>query len=372
MESPCQSSLFYSNVHCGLLNNNLRVFEEPTRLRCRAYFKVAVKGEFRYRFWFSNNCYSTMCMGELAYPDRKGKPYTIHSFRVFTSDILSEEKLTGGKTVYFGGSETKTVTEGEEFYADPLSLSVREGQYLVTEIELTGTEIPVTEDSQTPEYEEFNGSLLPRMGGFKPNFIACDRPAEKKLIFLGDSITQGCGTTFDAYDHWAARISAAMTPKYACADLGLGFARSTDFLNGQSWHRAANGADYAIVCYGVNDILHANGVGQGGADPQKILESLDGCLSLLQDMGIEPILFNVPPFNYDEFNSVEVWRTINRALPELAQKHGIRLFDVAAVLSNPAPCEYRAKYGPHPDGGGGEAIMKEFIRQMSGFFQIEA
>jgi hypothetical protein len=35
-----------------------------------------------------------------------------------------------------------------------------------------------------------------------PNFIGCDKKIKKRIAFVGDSITQGCGTSLDGYAMW--------------------------------------------------------------------------------------------------------------------------------------------------------------------------
>src|SRR5438270_385180 len=40
-----------------------------------------------------------------------------------------------------------------------------------------------------------------------PQMFASDRPITKRLCFLGDSITQGIGSTRDMYSYWVAKIA---------------------------------------------------------------------------------------------------------------------------------------------------------------------
>ena len=45
--------------------------------------------------------------------------------------------------------------------------------------------------------------------------VGIDAPTKKKIAFLGDSITQGCGTPVNAYEHWNAVFADLLGNDYS-------------------------------------------------------------------------------------------------------------------------------------------------------------
>ena len=128
--------------------------------------------------------------------------------------------------VTFGGSTTKTVQPGEKFWSDPVMLDLPDGDDLVftwaVSAQATGPTMPAT---SAPFLTTFfaNGKNLAGQesnAGFSasydmlvaPQMFASDRPITKRLCFLGDSITQGIGSTRDMYSYWVAKIADGLGP----------------------------------------------------------------------------------------------------------------------------------------------------------------
>jgi len=194
-----------------------------------------------------------------------------------------------------------------------------------------------------------------------PNFIGCDKNVRRRIAFIGDSITQGCGTTFDEYDMWVGRIGNMLKDHYAVWNLGLGFSRGSDLATWGSLFYKAKQTDIAILTYGVNDICSGKyGVGRPSTAGE-IISFIEETVKRLQAEGVEVILSTVPPFRYDDSKEKE-WRCLNMAIPSLAKAYGCRIYDFEASLdvSNEYLGNDYSKYGDHPNGEGGKAAAEAF------------
>ena len=83
-----------------------------------------------------------------------------------------------------------------------------------------------------------------------------------RIAFIGDSITQGCGTTYNGYKQYAAVAAGRLGEDYAFWDLGLGYARGSDAATDGIWLYKAKQNDLVSVCFGVNDILQGHSAGE--------------------------------------------------------------------------------------------------------------
>lgn len=347
---------YTSNTLCGT-SNNFMLTGEVERFTCRAFVKPYEYGDFTWRFWFSNACDSTYAEGSVSYANRPGGRW-----RIISASVADGGDTVGGPTsaetpVTFGGEPGREVAPGEKFWSDEVQLSVAEGNYLVWTWTLEGNGIPCTPDSQIPCFRADGegwreDKIIP-----KPNLLACDRGERTRLVFIGDSITQGCGTGFDKYDFWAAEISKRLDRKHwAVWNTGLGFGRAYDAVTDGAWlYRAKTAGDVVIVCFGVNDTARGRSADDLWRDLRRISRTL-------RASGAKVILFTIPPFDFTGDRESR-WREVNRRIREADKTVADGVFDLAAVLGHPAPEDNRALYGGHPDGNGGRAAAEEFIRQ---------
>ena len=188
-----------------------------------------------------------------------------------------------------------------------------------------------------------------------PLMIGCDRPARAHIGFLGDSITQGCGTAYDSYTHWAAKIAEGLSDDLAVWDLGIGYARASDAATDGGWLARAKRCDVVNVCLGVNDLCRGRNAEQISADLCRIVR-------LLKEAGCRVILFTVPPFDFGG-DAKTWWYEINRYLRETLSKEADALFDFAAVLGKPAPDEHLSVYGGHPNAEGCAVAAKAYLAE---------
>lgn len=197
-----------------------------------------------------------------------------------------------------------------------------------------------------------------------PSFIGYKKFVSKKLVFFGDSITQGVRTLKDEYEYWAARIADGLGTDIGVWNLGSGWARAYDAAADGPWLNKAKQCDELMIVLGVNDI----DIGCRLAD--ELLGDLDTIISKIKAVNAEAsiILATVPPFNFQEERE-EIWRRVNHEILTNPPAGVNRVFDIASLLSLPAPNDHRikpeymsGKDDPHPNGIAGKAIADAFLR----------
>ena len=188
-----------------------------------------------------------------------------------------------------------------------------------------------------------------------PLMIGCDRPLTKRVGFIGDSITQGCGTAYESYTHWVAAIEKELDESIGVWDLGIGFARGYDAATDGCWLARAKQCDLVNVCFGVNDLLR-------GRTAEQVKADLNTVIRLLQEAGCQTIIFTVPPFDMvDEKQAY--WYEVNDYIRKELSHKADGFFDFARILGQPAPKEYASVYGGHPNAEGCALVAKAYLEQ---------
>ncbi len=367
---------YVSNIPLGTGNNCILEVGKPTRFKARAYLRPTVYGEFSWRFCFSNTVDSTFGgKGETAWRNKSGGYWHIHSATLSTapdsgndkaSEVFAKASPIGNTTpVTFDGRRDKAVTPDERFWSDPVTFRADEGSYLVWEWELEGDGIPFTPDSQAAIFCDWGDGFKHGTDCPFPALFGVERQVKKRIAFLGDSITQGCGTGINEYGMWVAKIAKALGTDYAVWNLGLGFGRGSDAATDGAWLSKAKQCDMAVLAYGVND-LESGTYGRGRGDTAtEFLETEETLIRLLTEAGVNVILCTVPPFPLDRMKT-EQWRIANRAIPRLAAKYGLRLFDIERVFDVSPDLGCICRYGDHPNGEGGTAAAEAFMKLFLG------
>lgn len=352
-------------------SNNFIIFGKAGETRTYiSYIKPTYPDAENFRLWFSNTVDSTFEKGQIAFADRPGGRWRLNY--AYLSDGGTDPEVIplhagASENVTFSGGRAKIVLPDEKFWSDTVSLSVPAGHYLAFTVCVTFLSddggIPVTPDSQIPCCRadgarisaKDRAAFTPDNLCVKPSLFAADKPGVKRLCFLGDSITQGCGTQNDRYEFWAAKIGLALKDSYAAWNLGLGFARARDAARDGAWLSKAKACDAAAICLGVNDLLHED------ESAENVLSYLDKITRILKENGVgRLVLFTLPPLG--DTGHLGAWREINRAIRGGAIKSADAVFDMAAVLGYGEPEEYKARFsGLHPDGNGGTAAANAFI-----------
>ncbi len=328
----------------------------------RAFLPVEAAGEYEYCFYFSNTVDSTWADGSTSYVGMPGDAYTIDSAEIGYAPEIQDEIL-GTTAVTFDGADSKSVAESETFWSDPIVYNVPEGNYLVWTWTLTGNTIPaIAMSNLTPTYASRDGGQFGYCNEIPlPQLIGCRRDVQMKIAMIGDSITQGCGTTQNANAFWVANIAKEVSGSASVWNLGLGYSRASDCVTNGDWLQRAAHADLVLVAFGTNDMIGGQyGVGQPNAG-SAIDNWIRKIAGVLQEAGCEVILLNAPPFDYDALH--EGIRTeLNGLLPATAEELGVSLFDWASLLSDPSAPE-KSLYGGHPDDTGCKVISDAFLEK---------
>ncbi len=338
--------IFSSDCTAGCGNQLLAKLPEPVTKTGRCWFKLSRGGE-RYALLFSNVIDSTYDDGSISRPGDVGGDWQIHRIRVGLCKGLKEVPAHW-HTVTFAGAEEKTVSGKEVFATDPISLNAKAGEWLCYEITFTG--------SCFPYHEEAVLTMVPDKKMPLPLMIGSDRAVSERVGFLGDSITQGCGTEDDSYTHWAAKIAEKLPESCSVWDLGIGYARAADAATDGEWLKRAKQCDKVHVCFGVNDTLR-------GRSAEAILKDLQTIVGKLKEADCRVILLTLPPFDLEGEQRVQ-WQMVNKTIRESLCKEADGLFDIAAVLGQDAPNEHLCIYGGHPDAKGCAAVAEAYLQQM--------
>jgi lysophospholipase L1-like esterase len=343
----------------------------------RTYAKPRVAGAANWRFWVSNTTDSTYGSGP-PMPNVPGGVWRIEAASVGDGGTGPVGSVVAGTSVpvTFGGAASKDVAPGERFWSDPVALDVPDGHLLAFTWALSGAAAgpgpTYTHQSITTSY--YNGSMNVAAEEaatdffastdveVAPHMFATDRPVTTRLCFLGDSITQGVGSSRNAYSFWVAKIADGLDPSIGVWNLGSGWARAADAASDGAWLWQAKQCTEVAVILGVNDIA-SDHVGA-----TQLLGYLTTIVTLLKqhDPITKVILFTVPTFNFTG-DAYTAWKTVNDTIRASPPAGVDRVFDVAAVLSQPAPNDGLVQVGlsggadAHPNDAGSAAIASAFL-----------
>ncbi len=310
----------------------------------RVYYRVQAGDTFAYRFAFRNTIDSTYADGVISHHDLSLPPWEILRAAVTQCKaVLPQEPLTM-TSLTFGGNSGKSVAPDEHFTTDPVTLTCEKGAYLCLEITYRGTRLPYHEESILPIFNKTDNGWVADKQMPLPYLVGCDRAVSHSIAFLGDSITQGIGTTPNAYTHWNARLADRLGDRFAYHNLGIGFGRASDAAANGVWFQKALQSDTVFVCFGVNDILQ-------GACAAAVKRDLTTIVSSLKAAGKHVVLQTVPPFDYAK-EKRKIWHEVNDYIRKELCDAVDYLFDSVPILGEDIPYEHRARYGGHPNDEG--------------------
>lgn len=317
------------------------------------FIKVFRSGSFNYRFVYSGVIDSTFADGSVSSCNMLCS-WSIESLSVAVTDDCNFENLNFSP-VHFKGKEG-TVVNGEQYVvSDSVRISAYKGDYLCLKISFSGTRIPCHKESIIPIYRRFTDGyrLCPEVP--VPVFTGIDYEPAKRVAFLGDSITQGIGSTFNSYKNFAAVAAETIGEMYSFWNLGLGFGRASDAASNGIWIEKAKMNDVVVLCYGVNDIFKE-------FNAEKLKSDLFKIVSLLKENGVKVLLQSIPPFDYDEFYA-EIWHEVNRYLRTELSLITDGFLGCVPVLSLNGGDSPVSRYGGHPNDEGcarwAEALIPE-------------
>ncbi len=343
---------------------------EANAITYRSYYPLEEYGALEYRFYFSNTLDATLANGRFSHVGEPGGDYEIISACIADGGTGPEDAVTNVTPVTFDGSASRSVTPGETYWSDSVTIDIPEGHYLVWEWTVTGTNIPCIQMSNIAHsYYSNGGNFIYSNEAPAPQFIGAKRDVKLRIATFGDSITQGCETTEFANNFWVSRVSQTLGSAYSVWNLGIGSGKASDAATCADWLERAKSADVVTVAFGTNDLL----VGAYGASaPSTAAETqawLRTIVTELTNAGCRVILFNAPPFNLE--GDAEANRmALNEQLPALAAELGVEFFDFASLLSDPAN-PATAQYGGHPDDEGCQIVAEAFLAQFGALLGTE-
>lgn len=321
------------------------------------FLKVFAGGAYDYIFAYSDTLDSTFADGSASACNDVCPPWRILSLSAAATSSLSVRDADF-TPVLFGGREETTVGS-PTVLSDPVRLDVPEDGYLCLKLTFAGEKLPYHEESIMPVFRLTEDGLQPDKKVPLPVFTGVRRSVNKRVGFLGDSITQGCGTPVNGYGYYAAYLSALLGKENAYQDLGLGYARASDAATDGIWLRKAKQNDVVTVCFGVNDILQGHPEETVKADLKTIVEKL-------KEAGCTVILQTVPPFDYGETHE-KIWRNVNGYIRGELSRIADAVFDDVPVLSADGKDCPQSKYGAHPSAEG-HKVWAEALRDTVGKF----
>lgn len=359
--------------------NYIMTRPEPFTHTFRTYIRLRENGPLQLKFWHSNAVDSTWDQGQEATGSEPGGEWVIEAAYVADGGkepdgsivINTQQKLT------FEGNDCKAVAAGECFWSDETSITLPEGHYLAFTWTIktlaAGKSFPYNVEGMLATAYDVSGNRAAQesAAGFTesdkllvlPSFLGYKKKVNKKLVFFGDSITQGVRTLKDEYEYWTARIAEGLGTDIGVWNLGSGWARAYDAAADGPWVNKAKQSDELMIVLGVNDI------DIGCRTAEELLADLTTIISKIKAVSTEAsiILSTVPPFNF-QGEREETWRKVNEEIQSNPPAGVNRVFDIASILSLPAPNDHRIRPeymsgqdDPHPNGLAGKAIADAFL-----------
>ncbi len=346
---------FSSDCTAGVGNQTLTRDASPVTRCGRVYFRLSHGGE-NYALLFSNRSDGSFPREPVCTPDSPGGDWTILSLRVALTPALWEEPAVW-HTVTFGGRPEKQVAAGDPvpFVCDPIPLNARGGEYLCYEITVRGACYPYHDEAALTVKVRDGDGWTPDKRIPLPLMIGSSRPVALRVGFIGDSITQGCGTEYDSYTHWAAKIAEELPEAISVWDLGIGYGRAADAAADRGWLERAKHCDVVHVAFGINDVSR-------GYTARQIADNLTVIVSALKAAGCRVILFTIPPYDM-EGEKQGHWYAANDFIRRVLAGKTDGLFDFAAVLGQEPPFGHKAVWGGHPNAEGCAAVARAYLAE---------
>ncbi len=350
----CSNSVAGSGNHLFFCNP-----DEASTQKGRVFYKIHTGGTYNYSFLFSNMIDSTYDDGSLSHCNLVLDSWKIVQARVGIVKYCDSKQMYEPEHMYslsFDERPDKTVNPGEIFHSDPIRLSADSGDYICLEVSFSGKQIPHHEQSLLPCFRWNGDNWVPSKHVVFAGMIGCDRQVEKRISFLGDSITQGCGTPDNSYTHWNAVVADILPKKYAYWNLGLGFGQAHDAATDGVWLFKAKHSDICVVCFGVNDIFR-------GYPASEIKLSLSRIVEILKTNGVQVVILTVPPFDF-QADCLAKWNEINSFIRNELSTRAALFFDCALYLQKSAEEPNVARYGGHPNSEGCKILGRNLADAM--------
>ncbi len=269
----------------------------------------------------------------------------------------------------FAGARTVTVPVGQDRVTDTVKLAVPAGANLLVTVHTPGDSGPVTYH-RTAKQTNFlattgnwtaaeTGAAYTRTLGswyYVTGVDVLDAPAAGSVVALGDSLTDGVGTTSDTNRRWPDRLAdrlAALPPNRRLGVLNAGISGNRVLLDGVGPRAltrfdadvlSRTGVRAVIVFEGINDI---NGT-PAQTVPRAFEEAYKSLVSRAHARGIRVIGATITPYGGHARWS-EARESVRRAVNTFIRGGGVfdAVVDFDAAVRDPAfPHRMRAAYDP--------------------------
>ncbi len=338
-------------------SSNQSYFLDEEKCISRSFYKVYKGGKYEYSFIFSNIVYSTFADGSYSQVNLECDKWEILSLKALVVDSKTRDfispKIVREYQLTFDGKISKEIEKAGEIYTDGIVINAEKDDYICLEMEFIGTgKMPYFEEILIPAYRLIDGKWEKNNKTPLSNMIGIKRTVDKKIGFLGDSITEGCGTENNSYDAWCCKIAELSSDENSYWNLGIGFGRADDIATDGIWLDRAKNMDIITLCIGVNDICQ-------GFKTDKIKDNITKIVNILTKNDVRVILFTVPPFDWDD-ERTKKWNEVNEYINKKLSKK-VEIFDTVSIWGQNAPNENLSRYGGHPNKEGCLALAEKFV-----------
>lgn len=333
-----------------------------TAATVRQKLRVSIGGE-RLRVRFSN--------------EFGNGPLTLEAAHVALADGFTDARIKPGssRTLTFLGQAMVTIQPGANVISDPVDLPLTPLADVAITIVTKAFPSDVTghPGSRTTSYFAYGGAApdaadLPDAKRTDHWYFMCsldvwtDRPAAAVAI-LGDSITDGRGSTTNGNDRWPDLLSRRLRANAATADAavlnhGVGGGRVLrDGLGVSALRRfdrdviAQPGVKWLIILEGVNDLGTSSPETVAGT-AQELIAAYDQMITRAHDHGIKVYGATIMPFggfkNYDTPEREAARQTVNGWIRSSGRFDAVIDFDaVACDPANPSRLSAATDGGDH-------------------------
>ena len=247
------------------------------------------------------------------------EPVEIRSVYVADAADSSAIKATSARYLAFGGKRSVTIAAGKTVFSDPLDFALRPLQRLAVTITY-GASTPVHmtshRGSRTFSYIA-KGEVKPgrrfrtaeRLTHWYSLTKVCVESDAKAVAVLGNSLTDGRGSTTDAQNRWPDRMAEALGGATGVLNLGIG---ANCVLRGgisqpalQRFDRdilGQEGLEAVIVFQGTNDI----GVAQGNSEQvaAELIAAYQTLAAKAHSRGLKAYVATITPFKGNNWYSL--------------------------------------------------------------------
>src|SRR4051812_23188323 len=268
-----------------------------------------------------------------------------------------------------GHTASVSVPPGLELTGDPLPLSVQAGGDVDVRVHVEQADL-ATHHPSAHRTGYLDG--VPHTSLYWLTGIDVARPVmpSKIVVTLGDSITDGDGTTLDANAAYP-QVLASQLPGALVLNAGISGNRLLADVIGESLVRRADrdlfalpGVTHVVLLAGLNDIGLATLFGEPPVDVSALTAALDNLVGRAAAAGITPVLGTLTPFGgtalpgFDSEHNQAVRSEINNWCRTYRR---CAVVDFASVLADPGdPARLRADYDSgdhlHPNDAGARAL----------------